>query len=98
MLMAAVTPIKTCPHSSALGLTARRNLRLIALMKSPTRFAVPSGSAPPSANHEINISAAAFGAPQPRGPFRQTEIGAVAGDLLGNIGLDLMPACLAPND
>jgi hypothetical protein len=51
-----------------------------------------------TANDEINVSATAFCAPQPRGPFRQRQPGAVAGDLLGNIGLDLMPTCLAPND
>jgi hypothetical protein len=55
-------------------------------------------SSPGAADHEINIAAAASGADQPLGPFRQTEPDAVALDLLGNIGLDLMPACLAPNN
>jgi hypothetical protein len=50
------------------------------------------------ADDEINVSAIAFCAPQPRGPIRQRQPGAVAGDLLGHIGLDLMPARLAPDD
>jgi hypothetical protein len=51
-----------------------------------------------TANDEIDISAAAFGAPQPRSPIRQRQPGTVPLDLLGNVRLDLMPACLAPND
>jgi hypothetical protein len=49
-------------------------------------------------NDEINVSAAAFCAPQPRSPIRQRQLGTVAGDLLGNIRLDLVPTRLAPND
>jgi hypothetical protein len=55
-------------------------------------------STPRSADDEINVSAVAFCAPQPRGPIRQRQPGTVALDLFGHIGLDLMPARLAPND
>jgi hypothetical protein len=51
-----------------------------------------------TANDEIDVLSPAPRADQPCGPFLQRQLGAVALDLLGNIGLDLMPARLAPND
>jgi len=31
-------------------------------------------------------------------PFEKRQVGAIASRLFGNIGLDLVPALLAPND
>jgi hypothetical protein len=55
-------------------------------------------SAPPSADDEIDIPAAALSTPKPSGPFEQRQPWAVALDLFGNMRLDLMRAVLAPND
>jgi hypothetical protein len=63
-----------------------------------SRDAVSPPSSPLPAYHKIDISAAAFCAPQPRSPIRQRQLGAVAGDLFGNVGLDLVPTRLAPNN
>ena len=41
---------------------------------------------------------AALSAPEPPGPFEQRQPGAVALDVFGNIGLDLVPAVPAPNE
>jgi hypothetical protein len=51
-----------------------------------------------TANDEINVSATAFCAPQPGGPIRQRQPGTVALDLFGDVGLNLVPTRLAPND
>jgi len=55
-------------------------------------------SAPPSADHAIDLPAAALSAPEPPGPFEQGQPRAVALDLFGNVGLDLVPALLASDD
>jgi hypothetical protein len=51
-----------------------------------------------TANDDINVSATAFCAPQPGGPIRQRQPGTVALDLFGEVGLNLVPTRLAPND
>jgi hypothetical protein len=44
------------------------------------------------------LSAAALGADQPLSPIGHSRFGAVPLGHLGRVGLDLMPAILAPND
>src|SRR3954470_24879934 len=53
---------------------------------------------PPSADHAIDRPAAALSAPEPPGPFEQRQPRPVALDLFGNVGLDLVPALLAPDN
>jgi len=42
---------------------------------------------PPSADHEIDVQAAALPTPEPPGPFEQGQLGAVPLDMFGNVGL-----------
>ena len=50
------------------------------------------------AHHEIDLAATAGRADEALAPFRQRERSTVTLDETDEIGLGLMPACLAPND
>ena len=55
-------------------------------------------SSPRTGEHEIDAPAAALRAHQPPDPIAHRQIGAVASDLFGRVGLDPMPAIAAPNN
>lgn len=53
---------------------------------------------PRTADHEIDVPTAAARAHQPFLPIEKRQVGTIASDLFGYIGLDPMPARLAPDD
>src|SRR5580704_2863292 len=55
-------------------------------------------SPPRPGQHHVVIPAAAPGTDEPIAPIQHRDAGAVALSELGRVGLDLVPAGLAPND
>src|SRR3954467_13069837 len=51
-----------------------------------------------TADHEVGVPAPAARAHEPLLPIEKRQVGAVASDLLGHVGLDLMGARLAPDN
>src|SRR4051794_11673109 len=71
-----------------------------AKMPQSTAALERDGPALPSraADHEIDVPAAAARAHEPLLPVEKRQVGTVASDLFGQVGLDLMGARLAPHD
>jgi hypothetical protein len=51
-----------------------------------------------ASNHHVGLPAAAAGTDEPLAPIEHGRFGTIPSSHLGGIGLDLMPAILAPHD